>query len=49
MKAQDKETATDRVYGPPMKIVANPGDVIIFDKRIGHFGGPARSRAELHK
>ena len=49
MQAQGEETATDRVYGPPTKIVANPGDVIIFDKRLGHYGGPARSRAELQQ
>ena len=47
MKTQVKKTATDDVRGHPVKIVANPGDVIIFDKRLGHFGGPARSRAEL--
>ena len=41
--------ATDRVHGPPIEIVANPGDVIIFDKRLGHFGGPARSRAEIQQ
>ena len=49
MDAQDEETATDRVYGPPMKVAVNPGDVIIFDKRLGHFGGPARSLAQLQQ
>ena len=49
MTAQVEETATDRVYGNPTKITASPGDVIIFDKRLGHFGGPARSRSELQR
>ena len=49
MTAQVEGTATDRVHGHPTKIIANPGDVIIFDKRLGHFGGPARSLAKLRR
>ena len=48
MIAQEAKTGTDRIAGPPTMITANPGDVIIFDKRIAHFGGPARSQDILH-
>ena len=34
MDAQLDETATDRVYGPPMGVTVNPGDAIVFDKRL---------------
>ena len=45
MMAQVNKTRTDQIAGPPTMITANPGDVIIFDKRIAHFGGPARDQA----
>ena len=49
MMAQEAKTGTDRISGPPTRITANPGDVIIFDKRIAHFGGPARRQAGLQR
>ena len=49
MLAQEAKTETDRIAGPPTRITANPGDVIIFDKRIAHFGGPARRQAGLQR
>jgi len=47
MNAQLEGTVTDRVYGPPQKVTADPGDVIIFDKRLGHCGGRARRPQEI--